>query len=86
MLTSHRSLEGKITIPKATPANDYEKLHNLPVINGKTLLGDLSLEELGIENLSEEDVESMSKDTLEKLVAEDKDVDEMLDEVFGAIK
>lgn len=31
-------------------ANDYEKLKNLPLINGVELLGNKSLEDLGIEN------------------------------------
>lgn len=31
--------------------NDYEKLSNLPSINGKTIMGDLKLEDLGFSEI-----------------------------------
>lgn len=81
--STNGKLYGNMTIPKATPANDYEKLQNLPTINGKEVIGDITLEELGIRNLSEEDVETSAKETIEDFIAADEDIDEMLDEVFG---
>ena len=81
--TSEKSLSGNLIIPKATPANDYERLKNLPLINGTQLIGDVSLEELGIDNLTESDAETITRETVDVMIATDTEIEEMLDEVFG---
>ena len=58
-------------------------LKNLPLINGTQLIGDVSLEELGIHNLTESDAETITRETVDVMIATDTEIEEMLDEVFG---
>lgn len=43
---TNKSLTGNLTIPQYISANDYDALDNKPQINGVTLTGDKSFEEL----------------------------------------
>ena len=64
------------TLTLTTPApehdgkepGDYEGLTNKPRINGVELIGDVSLEELGIPDLSNVPRESLSNDELDEIV------------------
>lgn len=41
------------------------------------------MEELGIHNLTESDAETITRETVDVMIATDTEIEEMLDEVFG---
>lgn len=43
-----QSIEGEVQIPKTYNEKDYNKLDNRPSINGVTLVGDKSFEDIGL--------------------------------------
>lgn len=57
-VSGQNSLSGNVSIPPGSGAN-YEGLRNLPKINGVTLIGDLSLEALGIIPLTNEEIDNL---------------------------
>lgn len=67
----HPSLKGQLSVPKSVTTGDYEKLSNLPTINKRVLKGDLTLEDLGIDLVDEEDVEDMVAEAIKDLPAGD---------------
>lgn len=64
MANSRNSLTGTVTIPKSVTTRDYNSLLNLPKINGKTIKGDLTLEDLGIDSVSEDDVKNIVSEAI----------------------
>jgi len=54
-------LEGEVKIG-AEETRNYDYLYHKPKINGKELIGDVTLLELGIDPLTEEDVIELFKD------------------------
>lgn len=48
---------GKYTVSSGT--SDYEGLSNQPQINGETLIGNKSLEDLGVANLTNEEIKAI---------------------------
>lgn len=64
MANSRNSLTGTVTIPKSVTTSDYNSLLNLPTINGKTIKGNLTLEDLGIDSVSEEDVKHIVSEAI----------------------
>lgn len=67
----HPSLKGQLSVPKSVTTGDYEKLSNLPTINKVLLKGDLTLEDLGIDLVDEEDVKQMVEEATKDLPAGD---------------
>lgn len=67
MANQRNSLTGTVTIPKSVTTSDYNSLLNLPRINGKTIKGNLTLEDLGIENISEEDVKHIVSEAIKNV-------------------
>lgn len=65
------SLKGQLSVPKTVTTGDYEKLSNLPTINKRVLKGDLTLEDLGIDLVDEEDVKDMVAKAIKDLPAGD---------------
>lgn len=49
-IDSEAPLKGKLNLSNYSGTRDYEKLRNKPQINGVELIGDKSLEDLGIES------------------------------------
>ena len=45
-------------IPTLLSSNDYRKLSHLPSINGVTIIGDLTLSDIGVTQLVEEEAEA----------------------------
>lgn len=64
MANSRNSLTGTVTIPKSVTTSDYNSLLNLPKINGKTIKGDLTLQDLGIDSVSEDDVKNIVSEAI----------------------
>ena len=52
-------ISGAVTTAKKVYEKNYENLDNLPKINGETLIGDKSSEEIGIKALSNMDIERL---------------------------
>lgn len=69
MSHARNSLQGTVTIPKSVTTSDYNSLMNLPKINGKTIKGDLTLDDLGIDLVSEEEVKKMVQEAIKDLPA-----------------
>lgn len=65
-LTNSSNAEVKLKIAKVESytggsIKNYEKLENKPSISGHTLVGDSSLEEIGVEEITDEEIHSMFK-------------------------
>lgn len=72
-LTVRNDAALKISITKTSPVNialsnttgggikNYEKLENKPSISGHTLVGDSSLEEIGVEGITDDEIHAMFK-------------------------
>lgn len=60
-----------ITTPVAMgkEPTDYNNLKNKPTINGTELVGSLSLEDIGIPDLTDVPKESLSNEELEEIIA-----------------
>lgn len=56
---SAESLEGTLTTPKVIFFDDYERLKNLPKIEGNTLIGDKSFPELGLDTATFLEIEEI---------------------------
>jgi len=63
----HPSLKGQLSVPRTVTTGDYEKLSNLPTINKVALKGDLTLDDLGIDLVDEEDVKKMVAEAIKDL-------------------
>jgi hypothetical protein len=74
------TLEVKEYIGEANSNKDYENLYNKPQINGITLEGDKSLEEIGIIPLDDSEISQITEDESEKLYKISESILKPLDE------
>lgn len=58
-LDSHAELDGDIGIPQKIANNDYENLANLPQIEGITLTGNKTFEDLKLHVLTNSEIEAL---------------------------
>lgn len=58
-LSGGGKMSGAVGIPKATVVKNYEQLINKPKINGVELIGDKSFPDLGLESLSNIEIENL---------------------------
>lgn len=60
-LEIHEVFEGNGGNSGGAGSDDYEKLKNKPSVNGVTLIGDRTLEEIGLEEISNLEIEEIIK-------------------------
>lgn len=62
-LSMKQFLMGEVFRSKVKPVNDYSKLENKPRINGVILDGDISLENLGVYAMSNDQIDRIFDET-----------------------
>lgn len=68
----HRTLTGEVSKPKNVYAADYEQMKNLPSFNGVEIKGNLTMETLGFEPMTEEELKTLVDTEYEKVFGGDQ--------------
>lgn len=58
-LRTYGDITGNLGIPRQVDQNDYEGLNNLPQIEGVTLIGNKSFEDLNLHALTNAEIEAL---------------------------